>query len=470
MKKLLDSTEVEKIILGSILFNPESFIHVSDILQKNFFSGSRNRAIFNEIKEMDSSGKPIDKFLIVQKMVDQGKFAGIAKFINELEYSSQPGNIKYYTQVLLEKYIRRNLIERAQRIISDAADREEIDIFDLLIDAEAHIADIYGEVGETFSDERPLNERLEDIFIELESKIKSETISEGLRLKTLPTLNNYIGGIMPGDLIGIYGKEKSTKTTLAHEIALDIGIDQNIPVAIFSFEVSRKELEWKSISMRTGIDYFKLRNPKGYSAETKMSLEELEKLKGQTKDKFSNSSLFIFDKIMNEYQIYSKIKQLIKKYGVKLVVIDYLMLLESAKKFRDRRMELNHLSMFFKRTAMKLQVPIILISQSNQEGERAAEAKGLERDSNYFIYVQKGNKGSIVRFHDKYIGEYDYRLNEDEYVVTLRGIRHGKGNRSFITRFIDNRYVEVDTKRSITTNPQQYGNNNWYERKEEFAI
>lgn len=459
MKKLLDSSEVEKIILGSILTNPDCFIDVSDILHKDYFSDNKNRTIFQEIQNSDSSGDPVDSFLITQKLINENKFDGIALYISQLKYEAEPGNIKYYSQILIEKYVRRNLIERANRIIQDAGDKE-MSLLDLLSEAEAHITDVHEELEDVYDDERPINERLDDIFNELEHKINTESILEGLRLKTLPTLNNHIGGIMPGDLIGIYGKEKSTKTTLAHEIALDIGVDQNIPTAIFSFEVSRKELEWKSLSMRTGKDYFKLRNPKGYSKESQMTIEELNELKSESQQKFSKSSLFIFDKILNEYQIYAKLKQLIKKHNLKLVVIDYLMLIESAKRFKDRRLELNHLSMFFKRAAMKLQIPIILISQSNADGERAAEAKGLERDSNYFIYVQQGSAGSIVKFRDKIIGEYDYRMNEDEYIVTLRGIRHAKGNRSFITKFVNNRYKEVETRKNNSNHPQPSNNHN----------
>jgi len=465
MKKLLDSHEVENIILGSILLNPEIFIHVSDVLRYYFFSNRENRIIFQEIQNLESKGEKIDKFVITQKLMDEEKFSNVAQYINKLDSSSEPSNIKYYSQILLEKHIRRNLIEKARKIKNDAEDKE-LDVLDLLGEAESHIADIHEEIEDTYLDDRPISERMDEIFNEIESKINSEKAAEGLNLKTLPTLNNHIGGIMPGDLIGIYGKEKSTKTTIAHEIALDIGVDQNIPTAIFSFEVSRKELEWKSISMRTGQDYFKLRNPKGYSNDSKMTIEELNELKVQTKSKFEKSSLFIFDKIINEFQIYAKLKQLIKKHGVRLVIIDYLMLIESAKKFKDRRLELNHLSMFFKRAAMKLQVPIILISQSNAEGIRAAEAKGLERDSNYFLYVEKGEAGSSLRFHDKNLGSFIYTVKEDEYIVQLRGIRHGKGNRSFITKFVNNRYVEVDFKNSKAVDNQHYDNDKfWFEKQ-----
>jgi len=273
---------------------------------------------------------------------------------------------------------------------------------------------------------------------------------------------------MPTDLIGIYGKEKSTKTTLAHEIALDVGADQKKPVCIFTFENSSEETEWKSISMRTGIEFNKLRNPQGYDSSSKLTSEEIEIIKRESFRKLRDAKILICDKILDEYQISNKLRIWKKKYDIKLCVIDYLMLINSIDRFLNRREELNHLSRFFKQLAMRLEIPIILISQSNDAGERAAEAKGLERDSNYFIYVQAGEKGQTIKFNDQLYGQYSYSLDEDEYIVTVRGIRHSKGNRSFITRFSKNRYVEVETKPGKSLEKENA--DDWYSRKNDLPF
>ncbi len=273
-------------------------------------------------------------------------------------------------------------------------------------------------------------------FIEKIREIRKQNNTRGLTISSLPTFNRITGGILPTDLIGIYGKEKSSKTTLAHEIVLDLCLVQKKPIAVFNFEMDKEQLEMKTMSQRTGIDINALRNPK-YSDITD---QEFELKAEEIISDFENANLFIFDDLFDEYQIYSKTKELIKSYSIKLVVIDYLMLIEPKIKFKERREALNYLTRFFKRMAKKLNIAIILVSQANDSGMREAEAKGLSRDSNYYFYVDELKEGEEVT-----IGDTKYKAAKGDYVVINRGIRHGKGNRAFLTRFIENKYYEIDT-------------------------
>ena len=256
----------------------------------------------------------------------------------------------------------------------------------------------------------------------------------GMQLKTLYQMNDIIGGIMPTDLIGIYGKEKSSKSTLALEMMLDLSIDQKIPGAIFSYEMNNKLVLMKAISMRTGIDVNHLRNPdKRYLPDA-----DFQKYVNATTRKFFNTNLYLIDQLLDEYEIEAKCKKLAEQ-GVKIVLIDYLMLVSSRQKHDSVRNELNYLSKFFKRMAQRLNIAVILISQANDSGEREAEAKGLSRDSNYYFYVAKLEVGDQVQ--DK--GRVVHTCKEDdEYVVKNRGMRHGKTGSYFITTFNNNIYKE----------------------------
>ena len=88
-----------------------------------------------------------------------------------------------------------------------------------------------------------------------------------------------------------------------------------------------------------------------------------------------------------------------------------------------------------------LEIPIILISQANESGGRAAEAKGLERDSNYFFSVSKCKKGDKIDFSN-----HNYVALEGDYLVLNRGIRHSAGGKGFIVRFDNNLYKEIYTR------------------------
>ncbi|RMG76634.1 MAG: hypothetical protein D6707_12115 [Bacteroidetes bacterium] len=106
---------------------------------------------------------------------------------------------------------------------------------------------------------------------------------------------------------------------------------------------------------------------------------------------------------------------------------------------------MNEMSRFFKRTALDLRVPIILINQANETGERSAEAKGLERDSDYYYSVQKLEKGDQVLMQDA-MGEYYYKAQKGDYLAKLKAIRYTEGNKNVILTFSNNRYLEKDTR------------------------
>ncbi|WKZ68113.1 MAG: DnaB-like helicase C-terminal domain-containing protein [Melioribacteraceae bacterium] len=473
MKNLIEqlpyNLESEKIVISSLISEPQSLDEIKPIVRANHFFEEKHVVIFNAILDIEKDSKPIDQISLYEKLKAEdllSKAGGIQYISNLVEYFNSTAHLGYHSKIVFEKFLARQLIKKCFNIINRSMKKE--DVFDLVSEAEKEIGSLSNEFDSIANDEKLLSERLDEIFDDLEVRSKGEKEIEALRLETLPSLNRIIGGIMPTDLIGIYGKEKSTKTSLAHEIALDIGADQQLPVCIFTFENSREETEWKSISMRTGIEFKKLRNPKGYDSNSKLTLEEIETLKRHSYEKLQGSKIIISDKILDEYQIANKLRIWKKKYKLKLCVIDYLMLINSIEKFQNRREELNHLSRFFKQLAMKLEIPIILISQSNESGERVAEHKGLERDANYFIYVQAGEKGQSVKFNDPFHGQYNYTIEEDQFIVTVRGIRHSKGNKSFITQFQNNRYIEVETKPNRTTHREP--ETNWYERDDRFPI
>ncbi len=93
--------------------------------------------------------------------------------------------------------------------------------------------------------------------------------------------------------------------------------------------------------------------------------------------------------------------------------------------------------------AKNLNIIVLLVSQANDSGMREAEAKGLSRDSNYYFYVQALQDKQPIE-----LGGVKYYATQGDYVVMNRGIRHGIGNKAFITRFVNNRYVEVSLEKS----------------------
>lgn len=448
--KLPNAIEVERMILASILTNPNCFSEVSSILTPKCFYDDTNRIIYENLLEIELEGKPIDVFSLLEslkmnKLIPTIGMAEISRLASEVPSGA---NIKYHSRLVFEKSILREIIFNCRKIESRAQNGGDSDVFQFLSDAEGSFNKINSDIN--FIDEqkeRPIGRLAFSTIAEIRKERDSGNKKRGMAFITFPTMNKQVGGLMPGDLVGIYGREKSTKSTLAFSLMLDLGM-QGIPGVYFSYEMLQDEIIKKGLSLQSGVEYNKMRNPSGYSANTRITDEELQNLENSA-EKLKNNGLIILDEPLNEYQIAAKLKQLIKRDSIKVAVIDYLMLVNSAEKFKQSYEELNYLSKFFKRLAMQLKIAIIVVSQADYSGERTAQGLGLQRDSNYFYYIEKKEAGSTLSFYDILTGEQQkFTFSKDQYLVTLRGSRHSVSNRSFVVQYVENQYKEVDISNS----------------------
>lgn len=409
----MDRKVLEKIVLDSLLTD-NGLIDSTSFLESIMFRYFRKQ--FECLKEVYNNTDKVSNIDLVLK--------GYKDFISITD--SEIG------QTAVEK--ARTLFDAYQlETVQNAIKSIQYKDIDTVLSDLTQIIDTVDSSYENNQKLKPVN--IEKFLRKME-EIRHSKEDLGIMVQSFPTFNKITGGMLPGDLVGIYGKEKSTKTTFTHQIIIDISLSKKVPSVIFNFEMDTLQLLMKTMSMVTGIDISTLRYPRG---KDNMISDSVFSLKSDNlKSKFEGVKLFIEDKMLNEMQIYSKTKELIKSHGIRIVIIDYLMLIEASKDFRgQRRDELNYLSRFFKRMAAKLKITILLISQANDTGMREAEAKGLSRDSNYYFYVEELEKGNKVKIKD-----VDYIANDNEYLIINRGIRHGKGNRGFLTKFVDNIYKE----------------------------
>ena len=429
--------EIQNKLLSAILENPE-YLESLEFLKPKYFAGTP-KIIFQIIQQFYSEGKPISLVTIGQEML---KLGIQPDYLTRLTEIITQKHAEYLGKLLVENYFRRLLRNKFQQSMEELEKSD--DIFDYIEKFQQSIDSELNEI-EQLGDEKPFSKLIIPIYEELLNP--SEDKREGLRLTYLPTMDDIIQGILPGDLIGIYGTDKSTKTTLAQTMIRDI-VEQGYPALIYSYEWSVKQTILKLISLQLGIDLKRLRNPVLLSEEEKAELKKELKY-------FEKYQLFIEDEPLNESQIYQKTKRMIRKNKIKIVMIDYLMLIPYSRKYNNLRERLNELSRFFKLMAQKLKIPIILISQANMEGTRAAEGLGLHRDSDYYFSVIKVKKKFIqvgknqiekLSPEKAIIGDIEYNCKEGDIIVTNEGMRYGEGGRRFVMRFVNNQYVEIDVR------------------------
>lgn len=418
---------VESQIIGAIIGNPSLIEIASKILTEKSFTKSHSK-IFTFICSLNRD-KNLSQNIIIDNLA-QTKFEIIDLFpyvydtdiVNEEKLQAR---IKYLCDLNLSIIAENKLLANLQKV------KTSEDGFDSLVELRNDIDSLL-ETKDRFRKEKNLAESLSDIF----SGIESERNGEGDSLTSLhfPSFNHCTKGLLPGNLITVAGCWKNGKSTFALNLILDIAFKENVPVGIFSLEMSKKEIERKILSMFSNIGYEKLRNPKS------LTESELEQLKQIAVKKFSASKIYLNYKILNsENEIRAIAKNWINKFGVKIILIDYIGLIKTSQKgksLENRERELSFISQFLKHTAIELNIPIISVAQLNRAGlmnpssENLAESIGIARDSDFIFTIYKPiTKNNEMKIK---IGSKEIPIKENYFIVKLADSRHTLSGKKFI--------------------------------------
>jgi len=431
----MKNPKLEKRLLGEIFAEPKIIDEVRQLLNDDVFSEPKYLAIYKSMCEVDNQGKQIDITTVYGELKKSGLIDMIS--VNDLSgiehYTA--ANFVEHCKMLLELWMKRGLsvkMNNAQERIKQGED-----IFEIISTLGEDIYEIENNI--IIEKDRNLYDEVGSLLNKVEQKFLGK-IPEGIKLKSFPSINTATGGIMSDDFIIIYGKEKSAKTTVTERIILDFAF-QNIPVAMFPLEMSFDASAYKAISMECGIEYLKLRNPKGNGLQAH-ELQDLFK----NIHKFSDTKIYIDDKTFDFDRIIGKLKVLKRKYNIGLGVIDYAGLIQAAMRFEAKRFELKHYSSRLKKLSKELQIPIILVSQANNEG-KTSESIDLLRDCDFALLCCKPYHEGIetYNFGTKKVPRY-YTFTEDDFLVTVERARFGRDKQNFVVGYSGTQFIERDFK------------------------
>ncbi|HET8753997.1 MAG TPA: replicative DNA helicase, partial [Salinimicrobium sp.] len=259
-------------------------------------------------------------------------------------------------------YIQRSLIKISNEIIEESYD-ESTDVFDLLDTAESKLYEV------TQGNIKRSSETAQDLVLQAKKKIQEIANKDGL--SGIPSgfdkLDKLTSGWQPRDLVIIAARPGMGKTALTLSMARNISVQQNIPVAFFSLEMSSVQLITRLISSETGLSSEKLRTGN-------LEKHEWEQLNVKVKG-LEKAPLFIDDTpSLSIFDLRAKARRLASQHGIKLIVVDYLQLMTAggSQKGGNREQEISSISRNLKALAKELDVPVIALSQLS----RAVETRG----------------------------------------------------------------------------------------------
>lgn len=387
------ATDLEEVILGALMLEQNALNTVIDILQPDSFYKESHRYIFEAIQSLFARSSPIDMLTVIDELKRQGRLevSGGAYYITFLTNRVvSSANIEYHARIVAQKYIQRKLIEISTSIINDAFE-ESTDVFDLLDSAEDKLFKINEENLRRKASGMP--QLLRSAREMIETAAKSDNSFTGVPSGFM-SLDSVTSGWQPSDLIIIAARPGMGKTAFVLSMARNMALENNVPVAVFSLEMSALQLTMRLIASEARISSEKLRSGKLTSMEWKSLNDNI--------DNLAKAPLFIDDTpALSVFELRAKARRLKQQYDIQCIVVDYLQLMTSkADKNANREVEIATISRSLKALAKELNIPVITLSQLSREVEKRPGSKrpqlsdlresgAIEQDADIVMFIYR---------------------------------------------------------------------------------
>lgn len=372
-KTLLYNVEAEKSLLGAILISKDTSIAIDEtnqVIKYTDFYRKANQDIYLAMNDLANKNILIDSVTLIDRLNAKQKLdsvGGIA-YITELNnYIPSAINLKRYADIIKEKAIRRKLVYNLNNI-SETAKNGDVNINELLDKAEKAILNISNTTTINDTIVEPVDYVMQS-FLEIENRYNNRVNGKLFGIDTgFKDLNNITGGLQKSDLIILAARPSMGKTAFAVNIALNI-TKKNIPVAIFSLEMSTSQLTTRLFSQRGEINSNNIRN----GILDDIDIKKLSTTAGILSDK----PLYIDDTAgLTISQLKTKARKLKREKNIQLIIIDYLQLMQStSNKQYNRQQEISDISRGLKLLARELDITIIALSQLS----RAVESRTIKK-------------------------------------------------------------------------------------------
>jgi replicative DNA helicase len=356
------SQEAERSVLGSMLRDNAVIGDVVQVVHADSFYEDGHQKIFQAIVSLYDKGHPADYVTVSETLIQlkQVEDVGGLPYIYQL-WDSTPtaANAEYYARIVRDRAMVRNLIHTSTEILRDAYDQAQSPE-EMLAAAERKILEIAekGTTGQTIT--------LEDAVNEAYRRIDARQQGEAMSISGLATgyadLDEIIAGLQNSELIIVAARPSVGKTSYALNIIRNIAVDDHLPVFFVSLEQSRIELAERLLCCQARVDSHKLR--KG-----NLSRDDMDKLIAAG-EVLRDAKIFIDDTPgQGMLRIAANARRLKLRQGVKLVVIDYLQLIEPDNRRDPRQEQVAQISRRLKFLAKELDIPVVALAQVNRSSE-----------------------------------------------------------------------------------------------------
>lgn len=420
--------QAEQSVLGAALMDETILNRLITQLEPDMFYSDQNRAVYEQMRALFADSEAVDVITLVDALAQNPVFKGaddakiyIAHIAETLPAIS---NVDSYFKIVKEKYQTRRLIEAARSTLEQAVNEPDADM--LLESAEQKLYDIRG--GQDKSGVKTI----QDSLLEVIDTMQKLSGTDRDKFAGIPTgfhyLDNVLTGLGRSDLIILAARPGMGKTSFALNIATNVARQQKVPTIIFSLEMTCEQLTDRILSSVAGIDSQafrtgRLNNSDWNDFATATSL-------------LYNVPIYMDDSSgISVPELKAKIRQINqdpKKEKIGLVIIDYLQLMQSAKRTESRVQEISDITRNLKIMAKELNVPVIALSQLSRAAEKTTgrsdhrpqlsdlrDSGSIEQDADVVLFLYR------AAYYNRQNGEAE-QANENEAECIVAKNRHGE--------------------------------------------
>jgi len=415
--------EAEIAVLGSMLIEEEAIALGIELLTPDAFYKDAHKKIFQTIINLFNENKAIDFVTLTEHLYKDGVMdtVGGPSYLASLTNAvPTAANILHYAKIVKEKYILRYLITNATQIVKDCYDATE-DVDSLLDRAEKTVFEI---ASKKFSSGvMPIKEivrnQIEIIDRLYQRKEHITGIATGFH-----EFDTQMAGLQPSDLIVIAARPSMGKSAFMTCIAEHAGMILKVTSAIFSLEMSKEQLIQRMLCSRARVDAHKVRT--GFLAQSDWPALT------SAAAKLSEAPIYIDDTPgLSVLELKAKARRLKAQFDIKMIIVDYLQLMQGAANSESRQQEISEISRSLKALARELHLPVIAISQLSRAVESRNDHRPQLSDLRESGAIEQDADMVVLLLREEYYNPTEENRGKAEIIIAKQ--RNGPVGSVFLT-------------------------------------
>lgn len=419
VRKPPQAIDVEQYVLAAALIDNVAVPKIVDSLSETDFYHPAHRIIFLAIRSLFMSHQPVDIITLAhqldkkQLLDEAGGAHSLAEMTMILPSSA---NVEYHIAIIRKKSVARSIIRKMAEVLEEAYD-PDIDPEQLVSEAQRHIFSLI------INSRRETLRHIQDILVDVteEAELRHTQSEEGRLIgitSGIKGIDKITGGWQDSDLIIVAGRPSMGKTALALEFARNA----NVPIGIFSLEMSDRQLVQRVLCSNAEVDSQRFRNGR-------MNQQEWDRIVAAAAT-IAAKQIFIDDTPgLSITKLAARAQRMVVEKEIKLLIVDYLQLMESTERGESRQQEISTISRGLKALAKQLDIPVLALSQLSRAVESRPdkrpmlsdlrESGAIEQDADLVMFVYR------EEFYIK--GDDSERLKEVKDVAELIIAKHRNG-------------------------------------------